>query len=74
MKRLKRSGSDEHILENYANENYTQKNGFEEFYTEHEDLLTYEENTGPIKNDFKEKYKKTYKNRYYLIAKKNGLN
>lgn len=67
---------DEHILENYANEDYTQKNGFEEFYTEHEDLLTYEDNE-TIKNyniDLKEKFKKTYKNRYYLMMKKIGAN
>lgn len=59
---------DEHITNNYLKDDYTQKDGFEDFYEQNEDLIKYEIHID--KQDvLKQKIKKTYKNRYFRIVK-----
>ena len=66
---------DQHIQTRINSENYKPSDGFDEFCQQNKDLLKEEVNT-LCKNGFsdsteiKNKIKKTYKNRYFLLIKK----
>jgi hypothetical protein len=66
---------DNHILNGLLQENYKPSNGFEEFCKSHQELLKEEvkqlyDNGFKNSQEIKEKIKKTYKNRYFLLTKK----
>ena len=66
---------DNHIRSNINNDNYKPSDGFDDFCNTHIDLLKEEVNQ-LCKNGFtdsqeiKNKIKKTYKNRYFLLISK----
>ena len=66
---------DSHILKNIKNDDYRPANGFDEFCKENLDLLKNEVNKLVSYNitdinEIKNKIKKTYKNRYFMIITK----
>jgi len=66
---------DKHINSNKKNENYKPSTGFDEFCKEYIDLLSSEVNSlykNGITNseEIKNKIKKTYKNRYFMLVSK----
>jgi hypothetical protein len=65
---------DNHIMNGLLQENYKPSNGFEEFCKSYQDLLKEEvqqlyDNGFRNSQEIKEKIKKTYKNRYFLLTK-----
>ena len=66
---------DQHIQTRIDSENYKPSDGFDEFCHQNKDLLKEEVNTlckngFSDSNEIKNKIKKTYKNRYFLLIKK----
>jgi len=69
------SNMDNHIMNGLLEENYKPSTGFEEFCKGHQELLREEvkqlyDNGFKNSQEIKEKIKKTYKNRYFLLTKK----
>lgn len=73
---------DKHIQENIDDETYKPANGFNDYYEENEEIITRETqrlldldiNIDMEKKDIFMKIKKTYKNRYFIITRKNKIN
>lgn len=66
---------DNHIIRNMSNENYTPSKGYSEFCPIHIDIIRSEINRmleiGISTEDISVKFKKTYKNRYFIISRNN---
>ena len=65
---------DSHIKRNIMNKDYTPANGHKQFCLNNIDILREEKKRIDMNNidEFLEKIKKTYKNRYFIINKKNN--
>lgn len=65
---------DSHIKRNIMNKDYTPANGHKQFCLNNIDILREEKKLIDMNNidEFLEKIKKTYKNRYFIINKKNN--
>lgn len=66
---------DNHIIRNMSNANYTPSSGYSEFCPIHIDIIRSEINRmleiGISTEDISVKFKKTYKNRYFIISRNN---
>ncbi len=69
---------DNHINRNLSNPNYTPSGGYSEFCPIHVDIIRGEINRmielGISTEDISVKFKKTYKNRYFIISRNNVTN
>ena len=69
---------DNHIIRNRSNDNYTPSRGYSEFCTMNVELIRSEINRmieiGISTEDISIKFKKTYKNRYFIITRNNFIN
>lgn len=67
---------DQHIIRNMLNKEYTPSNGYSEFCKFHTDLIKQEINRMIELNistdEISHKFKKTYKNRYFIISRNKG--